>query len=157
IEGVVVKSGTSDPIAKAVVEIQRVDREAEAREPQVVITGADGRFSLRELASGRYSLSVSRTGYIAGQPREVTVENGRSPKDLRVSLTATGAISGHVYDGTGEPVANVSVQALKYSWSEGAATLTTVKVAETNDRGEFRLFWLPPGRYYLSAVPDAVE
>ena len=155
VEGVIVKSGTSDPVAKAVVEIRLVDQETQAREPQVVITGADGRFSFREVASGRYTLNVSRTGYIAGQPRELSVDAGRSAKDLRLSLTATGAISGRVYDGTGEPVANVSVQALKYSWSDGDATLTSVKAAETNDRGEFRIFWLPPGRYYLSAFPDA--
>jgi len=156
VEGVVVKSGTSDPIAKAVVEIRRAeDRETPAREPQVLITGPDGRFSFREIASGRYTLTVSRTGYTTGQGRELLVEAGRSMKDLRVSLTATGAISGRVYDNSGEPVANVSVQALRYSWSEGEAILTSVKAAETNDRGEFRIFWLPPGRYYLRAIPDA--
>src|SRR6185436_17362898 len=72
VEGVIVKSGTTDPIAKAVVEIRRVEnRETPVREPQVVITGADGRFSFRDISPGRYSLTVSRTGYMTGQGREL--------------------------------------------------------------------------------------
>lgn len=155
VEGVVVKSATSEPIAKAVVELRRAeDPQTQALAPQVVTTGTDGRFSFRDISSGRYTLAVSRNGYLAAQRRELRVESGRSAKDLRISLTATGAISGRVYDNTGEPVANVSVQALKYSWSDGEADLTSVKIAETNDRGEFRIFWLPPGRYYVSAIPE---
>jgi len=75
-------------------------------------------------------------------------------KDLRIFMTAMGAISGRVFDRDGDPEPNVTVQALKYSYTEGQRTLTQVKVAETNDRGEYRLFWLPPGQYYIRAAPS---
>jgi hypothetical protein len=69
-------------------------------------------------------------------------------------MTAFGAISGRVYDSAGEPLVNVPVQALKYAYADGQRTLTVVKTDETDDRGEYRLFWLPPGQYYINAVPQ---
>src|SRR5262249_23104228 len=34
---------------------------------------------------------------------------------------------------------------------------TIVQSVQTDDRGEYRLFWLAPGRYYVSARPDIPE
>src|SRR6185295_477378 len=38
---------------------------------------------------------------------------------------------------------------------DGQRTLKRIKTVETNDRGEYRLFWLPPGLYYIAAVGQA--
>src|SRR4030095_6287709 len=77
IEGMVVKSGTSDPIARAIVEInQEGETNGRSAEPQTRVTSADGRFSFRDLLPGSYSITVSRNGYIGGQRREVLVERG---------------------------------------------------------------------------------
>jgi hypothetical protein len=64
-----------------------------------------------------------------------------------------GTISGRVYDRDGEPLANVSVEALKYSYQEGQRVMNGVQTARTNDLGEYRLFWLQPGQYFVSATP----
>jgi hypothetical protein len=112
-------------------------------------------------------LTVSRNGYLDGaygkrgpngQPLTLKVEANQSIKDLRMTMVPTGAISGRVYDVSGEPLANVSVQALKYTYSEERGrALTTIKSVLTDDRGEYRLFWLPPGKYYISATPPGVR
>jgi hypothetical protein len=36
----------------------------------------------------------------------------------------------------------------------GERTLNQVKTDLSDDRGEYRLFWLPPGLYYISAEPQ---
>jgi hypothetical protein len=64
-------------------------------------------------------------------------------------MIAYGAISGRITDTDGEPVVAAVVTALRYSVSNGRRTLTDVKAVETNDRGEYRLYWLPPGKYYI--------
>src|SRR5204863_188047 len=64
-----------------------------------------------------------------------------------------GTISGRVFDRDGEPLANVTVEALKYSYQEGQRVLNGVQTARTNDLGEYRLFWLQPGQYFVSATP----
>jgi protocatechuate 3,4-dioxygenase beta subunit len=152
VDGVIAKAGTSDPVSKAIVELRRLGN---APEPLVqVTTGADGRFEFGGIAPGRYRVSVSRSGYVvgsAGSARDLTVQ-GSSVRNLRLSLTPTGAISGRVFGDDGEPLARVSVEALKYNWEDGQRTLKEVQSAQTDDRGEFRLYWLPPGRYYLRAT-----
>jgi hypothetical protein len=46
------------------------------------------------------------------------------------------------------------VQALRSIYKDGSRVLTIVQSVETNDRGEYRIFWLAPGTYYVSAKPD---
>jgi len=158
IKGVVVQSGTLEPVAKAVVQLAK-DR---GSDPLAVTTGADGRFEFQNVPSGTYDLTAGRNGYLvtafgqrgpSGSGRKLNVEAGSNIDNIRLLITATGAISGRVFDNTGEPVANVPVQALKYSYEDGQRTLTPVKTDQTNDLGEFRLFWLPPGQYTISAQP----
>jgi hypothetical protein len=165
IKGVVVKLGTSEPVAKAVVELVQESKgnRDSGTEPIVVATSADGRFEFRNLAPGSYRLTASRSGYLdtaygqrgpSGAGSNLAIAAGANMDNIRLMMTATGAIAGRVFDNTGEPMANLSVQALKYSYDGGQRTLTEIKVDETNDLGEFRLFWLPPGQYIISAKPQ---
>jgi hypothetical protein len=158
INGVVVAPGTSQPIAKAVVELQGGGRD----ERLTVATGVNGRFEFLNLPAGSYRLTATRTGYLdtafgqrgpSGSGRELRLAAGVNQNDITLLMTATGAISGRVLDDTGEPLANIPVQALRYSYVDGQRTLKPIKIDETNDLGEFRVFWLPPGQYYISAQP----
>jgi hypothetical protein len=160
VEGIVLRAGTSQPIAKAVVELSGNS----ASESLAMATGADGKFEFRNLAPGRYRLAVSRSGYLDsaygqrgpyGSGTALEIGAGQTLRDIRLTMVASAAISGRVQDTSGEPLANVPVQALKYSYLDGQRTLTPVKTDMTDDRGEYRLFWLPPGMYYVSAVPQA--
>jgi hypothetical protein len=164
IRGVVVKLGTSDPVAKAVVQLVKAGDDSV--EPQAVATGTDGRFQFRNLAAGSYQLLATRSGYLdtaygqrgpSGSGRNLVIASGATIDDIRLQMTATGAISGRVFDDTGEPLANVPIQALKDSYDEGQRTLTEIKGDETNDLGEFRIFWLPPGQYIIRAQPQGSD
>jgi hypothetical protein len=67
-------------------------------------------------------------------------------------MTQAGTISGRVYDANGQPLGNVEVRAMKASYPDGRRILTPLQSVITNDLGEYRLFWLPSGRYYVSAA-----
>ena len=73
-------------------------------------------------------------------------------RGVQLVLTPTGSISGRVYDRDG-PVGKLQVQALRPIYRDGQRTLTIVQSVQTDDRGEYRLFWLPPGPYYVTAKP----
>jgi hypothetical protein len=159
LRGVIFKTGTTTPVDKAIVEL-RPEKDAE---PRVATTGSNGRFEFLNVPSGPYQLNASRNGYLntsfgqrgaSGSSRTLKIEPGATVDNLELFMTATGAIAGRVFDDTGEPLANVSVEALKYSYVNGERSLTPVGSDTTNDLGEFRLFWLPPGQYYLRAVPE---
>ena len=152
LQGVVVKAGSLDPLSKAIVELRADDGSA----PLIssTTTESDGRFLFLNVRPGRYRIVTARSGYVR-RPLSITVPQTQ-PQVVQVVLTQTATISGRVYGTTGEPLGNVDVQALKASYQDGRRTLTRVQSVRTNDRGEYRLFWLPAGRYYVSAThPDA--
>jgi hypothetical protein len=73
-------------------------------------------------------------------------------KDVLFQLQPAALVTGHIRDSEGEAITGVSVSLLKpgYDWN-GARTLMHTGSATTDDRGEYRLFWVTPGRYYLSS------
>jgi hypothetical protein len=86
----------------------------------------------------------------SGKPIEVPVDQILEKIDL--ALPRAGVITGRVVDEFGEPSANVYVLPMRYQFdNRGRRRLTAAGGAATNDLGEFRIFALAPGDYYLSA------
>lgn len=152
VQGIVLR-GQNDPLSKATVEL-RTDT-GNSSVVGSILTDADGRFVFQSVGPGRYRLTVKRQGYTR-PPRSISVVAGQPLPDIQLPMTPTGAIYGAVYDGKNEPVANVEVQALKASYPEGRRILTVAQSVRTNDLGEYRLFWLTPGRYYVAAIHSDV-
>ena len=149
IQGTVIR-GANNPLSKATVELR--SDESDARPIDTITTEADGRFAFQNVRPGRYRIVVARSGYFR-PPQTITVTAGERPRDIALMMSPTGAISGRVFDANGEPLGNAEVMAMKASYPEGRRTLTPVGSALTNDLGEYRLFWLAPGRYYVSVRP----
>jgi hypothetical protein len=74
-----------------------------------------------------------------------TLGPGDRKDDIEISLTPTGAIAGHVLDAAGEPVEGAYVGA---EGSNGYGANST-----TDDKGQFRVGGLSPGRYRVKASP----
>ncbi len=158
LQGIVFKWGTSEPVAKAKVELRRVDAGAPA--PRVATTAGDGVFRFENVPPGQYFVVAARSGFVNGEygkrwPNGVglplTVAAGQGVGNIQIAMAATAAVSGRIRDRFGQPVGNVEVQALKATYQDGRRVLTRVSSVQSDDRGEYRLFWLPPGRYYLRA------
>lgn len=154
LQGFVVRIGTNDGLSKAIVELRPVDDTGSA--PYFTTTLVDGSFSFHNLKPGRYRISASRNGYVPNEAGPaVTLKADDNLTKLIVPMTLAGAISGRIYDQTEHPLANADVQAMKASYEEGRRVLRFVRSITTNDLGEYRLFGLAPGRYYISALhPD---
>lgn len=161
VEGIVKRAGTNEPVAKAVIEFHR---DADDSIEYTVSSGNDGKYAVRNVRPGKYRISASRPGYVRAEygqrapgKRGTALEfvAGRSVAGLDLTLTATAAIAGRIYDVNGQPVVKATVRALKPSFQNGQRTLTPVQTTLTNDLGEYRLFWLPPGRYFVGVnAPD---
>jgi protocatechuate 3,4-dioxygenase beta subunit len=158
IAGMVVAMEGSVPLRKARVVLQSTEDQARGIS---TVTTADGRFTLKGLAPGSYRLSVSRAGFVVyqyGQRKPgtqgaiLTLRPKQEIKDLLFRLIPSGVISGKILDADGEPLPSASVQAMRQTYSEGKRTLLPQAMVETNDLGEYRLFGLAPGRYFVSAA-----
>jgi protocatechuate 3,4-dioxygenase beta subunit len=153
VQGVVFKKGTREPLSEATVEL-RLDLEGGAVLKDFT-TEDDGRFQFDNVAPGRYRVTVSRRGYTR-PPLIINVRAGQ-PAEIQLPMNQAGVISGRITDANGQPLGNIEVLAMKASYPDGRRVLIPVASAITNDLGEYRLFWLSPGRYYVSAVHPTAQ
>jgi hypothetical protein len=121
----------------------------------------EGRFTFANVTPGPYTIRVQKDGYF-GRP-----EGGNYPptaaihvsvvakdtKDASLSMIPGALIGGRVFGLDGQLLSNAIVNALRVSYPLGYAVLEGQVSKGTDDRGEFRLFWVPPGDYYLTAEP----
>ena len=79
-----------------------------------------------------------------------------SSSSQSTSRHPSGILTGRVVDDEGRPMRGAQVQALIFGYQNGSReALPRGNTATTNDRGEFRIFWLETGMYYLVVHPNA--
>jgi hypothetical protein len=158
IEGQVVNAATGESVKKAEVVLFRAGAGQSQR--YTAVTAAGGRFAMRDIEPGRYRLMVGRSGYArleygaraAGRPGvTLSLDPGQDIGDIVFRVAPQAVITGRAVDEDGDPVPNIQVQALYYRFVRGRRQMQPWSV-DTNDLGEYRLFGLPPGRYYLCAT-----
>jgi hypothetical protein len=160
LQGLVRSATTDSPVEDAGVELVSVAQGVSAR--FVVATEADGTFTFKNVPPGDYRVAATHSGFVrsaygqrapGGTGQTITIKAGDVVKGIRVSLVETGAISGRVLDRNRVPMANVQLQAMRFTNMGGLPFVETVATAITNDLGEYRLFWLPPDEYIVMAMP----
>src|SRR5437867_227080 len=127
-----------------------------------VMTDSKGKFVFKDLDPGAYRITIAANGYarqeygqrllVGGQGTPIILAPGQNLKDIVVRLTPAGNVSGRISDENGRPAAGVQVQLVRTSFnSSGQRQFQSAGQTRTNDRGEYRLFWVTPGRYFLLA------
>ena len=158
VEGLVTQLGTGIPIARARVLLSRIESGAGTIP---ALTDNTGRFIFQSVPVGKYRVTATHDGYVpaeygqrgpeqAGTP--VMVGPGQQTNGLVVGMVPTGAITGRILNRFGEPLGKANVQALRWAYVNGRATLKPSQTTFTDDRGEYRLYWLQPGHYVVSVV-----
>ncbi len=159
VKGMVTNAVTGERLRKAYVRLAPVTDTAKVLP---AVTDEEGRFSFENVQPGNYLLEAEHQGLLdrkygedAGAPVEVRLAAGQNLSDLNIKLIPPAAVSGRVRDEDGDPWTHAHIDVFRLVWEDGKRRLQGFDNAEVNDEGEFRAGHLPPGRYYLSAVPDA--
>lgn len=157
IEGSVTNKLSGSPVKEAHVMFTRLPQAGEQASESYAESDAAGHYSAR-LAAGQYRIWVDRPGFsrlsygassTLGVGKTVTVMPGQQLTDISFRLAPLAAISGHIVDEDGDPVQGAGVEVLKFTYGTGRRVLTAMSGVTSDDRGEYRAFNLPPGRYFL--------
>ncbi len=158
--GAVTAAGSKEPLKKARLMLMSANP-GPGMQPYVTTTDATGRYAMKGIEPGRYRLSVFRAGYGRmeyGAKRPIrrgttlTLNKGQQIANLDFALIRHSVIAGRVVDEDDEPVLRAFVEALQYSWIEGRRQLRPLGMHTTDDRGQFRIAELPPGKYFVRAT-----
>ena len=124
---------------------------------------AEGKFLFEGVQPGRYTLFADRQGFVrqtygARHPNSMgsmlTLNKGENRKDLKFALTPTATISGKVLDDEGDPVAQASVNLMRFMVMNGKRRLMGTGGSNSDDNGDYKVTGLGPGRYFLMAAPQ---
>jgi hypothetical protein len=149
LHGVVKSVGTDEPIAGAQVMLSNGTLQSPVA---VAYTDEAGEFSLTEIDRVSYRFSVGKNGYVRYDSREIALAN-ESPEGVVVHLKKTATVTGRVSGATGKPLAGITIKLIRRNYdADGFPGFSTAGTFETNELGEYRAYWITPGRYYLSAT-----
>ena len=159
IAGVVTNAVTRQPIAGAWVTMQQYGQEASGQFPpsirfHEVFTDAAGRFEISAAVSAYYELNIGKNGYVAWGAQSNGCPQGPGTPAYRyppIRLMPAAVISGQVTDGQGHPLSGALVQVVKVLYGDMGTGLGpgNPQKSITDDRGEYRIFGLVPGPYFV--------
>jgi hypothetical protein len=170
LSGRVVAADTGRPLRGAIVHVVPTNaRNPNERQGLWITTDAEGRWALDELQPGSFTLNVEKGGYLTlhyGQTRPfepgktIALTAGQLFDNADVVLPRAGVISGKLVDEFGDPVTGALVRALRYKYQDGQRQLTPIadgmeafmQGGVTDDLGNYRVYGLTPGDYYICAV-----
>jgi hypothetical protein len=157
VRGHVLAADTGQPLRKAQVRMTS----PENRENRLATTDTNGAYEFKEVRGGRYQIAASKGSYVGmsyGQdrptdaPKPLQILDGQTVERLDFVLPRGAIITGRILDEFGEPAPEIAVTVERYQFIQGQRRLVpTGRQTSSNDLGEFRLFGIPPGQYYLAA------
>lgn len=149
--GTVVNSVTGEPIRRVYITMF-------GRQQASAMTDADGHFEFGDLPSGQVSFQAQKPGFFGDQQirqrmNPVQFQVGPDSSSITLKLVPESVITGRIMDSDGFPIFHMPVRAMVQKISNGRREWQMAKSDGTDVNGEFRLWGLQPGNYYLVAGP----
>src|SRR5262245_23784720 len=158
-----------EPAVNAVVTVAETDLKPDAGSSEAPIprqvrtrTDGDGRYLVSGLAEGRYFVSAMLGAFVdPGKPfdnrglnRTVTLDEGEAREKIDFTMIRGGVMTGKVTDDEGAPL--IAKRVDLYTLDEQGQKIhyqgnLMYEMSQTDDRGVYRIYGLPPGRYVICA------
>jgi protocatechuate 3,4-dioxygenase beta subunit len=130
-------------------------------------TNAEGRFNIAGAKPGSYAIRVHAYVFVYGNQspnarnvERIVVGAGETVDDISIELIRGGVVTGRVIDEDGRPVVGSRVSLQQPPGEPSKHTRSGSEshsdMGETDDRGVYRIFGVPPGRY-LAVVGKSLD
>jgi hypothetical protein len=123
-------------------------------------TDGDGRYKFANLVAGNYRVTVLSPGYIVfgttdivRNGQQVMLKDGEAVERLDFTMTRGGVITGKVTSNTNRPIIGepITLATIDESGQQAPFNAPEGVGFRTDDRGNYRVYGLPPGKYLVSA------
>src|SRR5689334_5078247 len=162
VEGKAVNTVNGEPVRKASVTL--LSRKGAKGTSYIAQTDSNGHFQIDGVEPAEYGINAEHAGFLVRPPGAegaplppVKVERDQAVPEVTIPMMPLGVVTGRVTDEDGDPARGVQVRAMQYGFNSGKRTLRNSSQVTSTDKGEFRLFGLRPGTYYLEATPRQVQ
>lgn len=157
ISGLVMSRSTGEPVRKAVITLTWRGTPICWATAQ---SDASGRFTFSGLPAGAYEIRAGKDGMgsaiwgaesMSELGKMLALRDNEQRTDVVLRLVRPASISGVVLDADGDSLTAAQVSVFVEGYPRGKKDLVPRGSFRTNDRGEYRISNLPPGRYYVFA------
>ncbi len=171
VSGKVFNALTGEPVRKANVTLQPAGAQPQMPQgPMAMMRGGmsaatdtTGAFALDNVTPGTYRITADKAGFIrttfgnrAGNVgSQIVVASGSDKADINIRILPHGVVSGRIVDEDGDPLEGVAVSLYRPNTNRTpqrggqTAAFLGFGMNQTNDRGEFRIPNVSPGKYYV--------
>jgi len=148
------------PVGGVVVGLRTVDGFAGRKESQLprATTDQDGIYHLLNVSSGSYQIQLAKLAYVhvdlnEDLGRTIEVGEGENIEDIDFALVKGGVLTGKVTDSEGRPLIEELINIYRQESLAKADTQAqqVIVSSQTDDRGTYRVYGLPAGKYKISA------
>jgi hypothetical protein len=125
------------------------------------IVGSDenGRFRIPNVAAGKYLISARAPGHVfplgydleVDDERPLNIVEGEKIENIALEAKRLGVITGRVTDSRGAPMIGEAIYLHRLDKDGKPQPILYQPRQQTDDRGVYRLYGLPEGRYLVSA------
>jgi uncharacterized protein (DUF2141 family) len=148
------------PLRRVIVTVNSTDQTVR----RTTVTDDNGRFAVTGLPAGRYYVSATKRGWVRATYGAKTPDQSgalltltdaqRVPISLR--LLRGAVITGVIVDDNGLSPTSTFVSAVHYSQFgvEKRLLMAGTTRSVTDERGQYRIYDLPPGDYYILVSPN---
>jgi len=171
VSGMTIRSDASEPVTFVTLKLVSLDNPVTpspvgrggVNPPSSLQATSDaiGQFQFIGVIPGRYAISAEREGYVPADQflpglRQsaqsiLTISGGSKIDGIVVTMTPVPTISGTIYSPLGQRLAGATVQAYRVQYTPYGRQLIRVASVLSHEGGEYRMFRLEPGYYYVSA------
>jgi len=136
-------------------------------------TDSEGYYHLTGLAAGNYQITTFTSNLTPADPtndfqygfayfassKSVLLAAGEEVKDIDIKLVRGGVITGRVTDAENKPIVEerVNLLPIREDGRLGQLPIPITQMYTTDDRGAYRIYGLPAGRYKVSVGADAAR